>query len=86
MGWGCHPTVKTLTHNCSCLKELHAWKWRGTLGKEGPETGTTLNPAQGEVPWTQIQKLLMKWTIFYTGIISNVMSRSDKLFKWAYNP
>jgi hypothetical protein len=20
-GWGCHPTVTTLTHNCSCLKE-----------------------------------------------------------------
>ena len=23
---GCHPTVKTLTHNCSCLKELQGWK------------------------------------------------------------
>ena len=21
-GWGCHPTVTSLTHNCSCLKEL----------------------------------------------------------------
>jgi hypothetical protein len=21
-GWNCHSTVKTLTHNCSCLKEL----------------------------------------------------------------
>ena len=21
-GWGCHPTVTTLTHNCSCLKEI----------------------------------------------------------------
>jgi hypothetical protein len=21
-GWGCHPTVNTLTHNCTCLKEL----------------------------------------------------------------
>jgi hypothetical protein len=29
-GWGCHPTVKPLTHNCSCLKELQGWKWRGT--------------------------------------------------------
>ena len=28
-GWGCHPTVTTLTHNCSCLKELQGWKWRG---------------------------------------------------------
>jgi hypothetical protein len=27
-GWGCHPTVKTLTQNCSCLKELQGWKWR----------------------------------------------------------
>jgi hypothetical protein len=25
-GWGCHPTVKTLTHNYSCLKELQGWK------------------------------------------------------------
>jgi hypothetical protein len=29
-GGGCHSTVKTLTHNCSCLKELQqGWKWRG---------------------------------------------------------
>jgi hypothetical protein len=28
-GWGCHPTVKIPTHNCSCLKELQGWKWRG---------------------------------------------------------
>ena len=27
--WGCHPTVTLLTHNCSCLKELKGWKWRG---------------------------------------------------------
>jgi hypothetical protein len=33
---GDHPTVTTLTHNCSCLKELQekkkelqGWKWRG---------------------------------------------------------
>ena len=26
--WGCYPTVKTLTHNCSCLKELQGWKLR----------------------------------------------------------
>jgi hypothetical protein len=24
--WVCHPTVKNLTHNCSCLKELQRWK------------------------------------------------------------
>ena len=23
---GGHPTVQTLTHNCSCLKELQGWK------------------------------------------------------------
>jgi hypothetical protein len=28
-GWGCHPTVTSLTHNCSCLKQLQGWKWRG---------------------------------------------------------
>jgi hypothetical protein len=25
---GGHPTVTTLTHNCSYLKELQGWKWR----------------------------------------------------------
>jgi hypothetical protein len=28
-GRGCHPTVTTLTHNYSCLKELQGWKWKG---------------------------------------------------------
>ena len=28
-GGGCHPTVKTLTHNCFCLKKLQGWKWGG---------------------------------------------------------
>jgi hypothetical protein len=32
------------------LKELQGWKWRGTWGKEGPETGPKWGPAQGEVP------------------------------------
>jgi hypothetical protein len=27
-GCGCHPTVTSLTHNCSYLKELQGWKWR----------------------------------------------------------
>jgi hypothetical protein len=25
-GWGCHPTVTSLTHNCSCLKKLQEKK------------------------------------------------------------
>jgi hypothetical protein len=25
---GCHPTVKTLIHKYSCLKDLQGWKWR----------------------------------------------------------
>jgi hypothetical protein len=28
-GWGCYPTVKTLTQKCSHLKELQGQKWRG---------------------------------------------------------
>jgi hypothetical protein len=36
---GCRPTVTSLTHNCSYLKELLGWKWRGAWGKEGPATG-----------------------------------------------
>jgi hypothetical protein len=48
-GWGCYPNIKTLTHNCSCLKELHWWKWRGAWGKEGPVvTSPKWDPAQGE--------------------------------------
>ena len=37
---GCHPTIKSLTHNCSCLKELQGWTWGGAWGKEGPVTGS----------------------------------------------
>jgi hypothetical protein len=43
-GWGCHPTVTSLTHNCSSLKELQAW------GKEGRVTDPKWDPAQGKVP------------------------------------
>jgi hypothetical protein len=39
--------VKTLTHNCSSLKELQRWKWRGAWRKEGPVTPKV---AQGENP------------------------------------
>ena len=38
-GRGCNSTVTALTLNCSCLKELHGWKLRGALGKEGTVTG-----------------------------------------------
>jgi hypothetical protein len=27
-GYGCHPLSKTLTQNCSCLKELQCQNWR----------------------------------------------------------
>jgi hypothetical protein len=27
-GWGCHPTVKKLTQNVSCLRKLQGQKWR----------------------------------------------------------
>jgi len=27
-GIGSHSTIKALTHNSSCLKELQEWKWR----------------------------------------------------------
>ena len=47
---GCHPIVKTLTHNCPCLKELQGWKWRGTWGKQGLVTGPKWDPAQEESP------------------------------------
>jgi hypothetical protein len=45
-----HPTVTTLTHTCSFLKELQEWKWRGGSGIEGPVTGPKWDTAQGEVP------------------------------------
>jgi hypothetical protein len=45
-GWGCHPTVETLTQNfvLSCLKELQDQKWRRAQGKGSPVTG----PSQGD--------------------------------------
>jgi hypothetical protein len=45
---GCQPT--TLTHNCSCHKELQGGKWRGNWGKEGPVIAPKWDSAQGEVP------------------------------------
>jgi hypothetical protein len=47
-GWGCHPTVTSLTHNRSSLKELQGCKWREAEGKEGP--AIALKWDQGEVP------------------------------------
>jgi hypothetical protein len=49
-GGYCHPTVTTLTHNCSCLNELQGWKWREAWGKEGPATGPKWDRAQGKIP------------------------------------
>ena len=37
-GQGCHPTVETLTQNCSCLKEL-----------QDPEIARTLNHQLGSI-------------------------------------
>jgi hypothetical protein len=48
--WGGHSTVKILTQNCSCLKELQVWKWIRAWAKEGPATGRKWDPAQGEAP------------------------------------
>ena len=45
-GEGSHPTVTTLTHNCSCLKELQGWKWKGAWGKEDPATDPKWDPAE----------------------------------------
>jgi hypothetical protein len=44
------PQSKTLTHNCSFLKELQGQKWRRARGKGGPATGSKSDPAQGEAP------------------------------------
>jgi hypothetical protein len=48
-GEGCHATVTSMTHNCSCLKELQGWKCGGAWGKVIPATGPKWNPAQGGV-------------------------------------
>ena len=39
-----HPIVTTLMYNCSCLKELQGWKWRG---KKVPGTGPKCDSVQG---------------------------------------
>jgi hypothetical protein len=44
------PQSKTLTQNCSCLKELQGQKWRRAGGNESPVTGPNWDPAQGEAP------------------------------------
>jgi len=52
--WGWYSTTKTLTHNCSCLKEMQGWKWRRTWGKEGQATEPKWDPAHREAsrPYT----------------------------------
>jgi hypothetical protein len=64
---GGHPTVTTLTHNCSCLKELQGWKWRGSRGKEGPATGPKWDPAQG------LTLLLRLWSAHKKGSSMNAL-------------
>ena len=44
------PQSKTLTHKCSCLKELQRQQWRRTRGKVGPVSGRNWDPAKGEAP------------------------------------
>jgi hypothetical protein len=60
------PQSKTLTHNCSCLKDLQRQKWRKVWGKGDPETGTKWDPAQGEDPRpdtiTKVMKCSQKGT------------------------
>jgi hypothetical protein len=43
--WVAIPQSKTLTHNCSCLKELQGWEWCGTRRKEGPVISRAFVPA-----------------------------------------
>jgi hypothetical protein len=68
-GWGCHPTVKTLTQNCSCLKEMQGQNWTRAWVKEGPSTGPKWDPAQGEAPrldiLTEAMVCLQKGTYHY---------------------
>jgi hypothetical protein len=45
---GLPSKVKTLTHNCSCLKELQGFKWRGYRREAGSATGPKWDPAQEE--------------------------------------
>ena len=44
------PQSKTLTQNCSCIKELQGQKWRRDWEKGGPVTSPNWGPAQGEAP------------------------------------
>ena len=53
-GWDCHPTVKNSDSELFCLKELQGQKWRRDQGKDGPVTGPTWDPAQGEAPSPEI--------------------------------
>jgi hypothetical protein len=49
-GGGVISQSKTLTQNCSCLKELWGQKWRRAWRKGDPVTGPKWDPAQGKAP------------------------------------
>jgi hypothetical protein len=66
-GLGCYPTVKTLTNNCFCLRELQRMKLRRAWRKEDPYTVPKQDPAQGEVPRpdsiTETMERSQKWDL-----------------------
>jgi len=49
-GWGCHPIIKNSDPELFLSKRTAGTKMETRLGKGGPVTGPTWDPAQGEAP------------------------------------
>jgi hypothetical protein len=41
------PQSKTLTHSCSCMKDLQGWKWRRAWGKGDSAIGSKRDQLKG---------------------------------------
>ena len=59
-GWSCHPTVKTLTQTCSCLKKLQGKKLEKSMrerrSSDRPKLGSSAHGGLG--PDTVIDAVL----------------------------
>ena len=73
------PQSRTLTLNCTCLKDLQGQKWRSTCGKGALATGLNWQSAQGEVPRTDTITEAMEYS--QNGPIMIALERSSKHLK-----
>jgi hypothetical protein len=70
------PQSKTLTHNCSCLKELQGQRWRRARGKGVPATGPKWDPAHGVALRPDL--LLRLWSAHKRGPIMAALGKTQQ--------